>query len=229
MLLVALVVFGGCRARATVTVRLDDEGSGQVAARLTLDRDAVAAIVGLGDTLDTAVRLDGFVEAGWDVEPWDLDSESGRAVLVLRKEFVGADELDAVLGELGGDLVKVDTTIDRDRAWLSSKDAVAIEVDARDLAVRVGDDAEMTALLSAAGFDVAASDEERSADLRRSLRLDLRLMIPGDESQVTLQPGESVVLEAESSSSHLGRLVAVAFGGVSVVVGLGLVVLVLRR
>ena len=227
--MVALIAFGGCRARATVTVRLDDDGTGQVTARLTLDRDAVAAVVGLGDTLVTAVRLDGFAEAGWDVEPWDVDPDSGSAVLVLRKGFVGADALDSVLGELGGDLVEVSATIERDRAWLSSKDAVSIDVDARELAVRVGDDAELAALLSGAGFDVAASDEALSAELRRAVRLDLRVAIPGDESQVTLEPGDTVVLAAESSSSHLGRLVAVMLGGASVVAGLGLVVLVLRR
>jgi hypothetical protein len=218
-LLIACVVlaFSGCRARATVTIRLDDSGAGEVAARVTLDRAAVDTIVGLGGSLDEAVLLDGFAEAGWRIDPWIVDEESGRAVLVLRKQFVGAEQLERVLREIGGELVDVDVTIDRERGVLTSSDRLRVSVDATQLAVRVVEDPMLSERLGAAGLDVAAGDAELTRQLTRSLRVDLRGSVLGSDDAVDLRPGRAAVLDIGREATHWVRL-AVILGAMALFV-----------
>lgn len=220
-LLLALMVFTftGCRARATVTIRLDDSGAGEVAVRVTLDRDAVDSVVGLGSSLDDAVLLDGFADAGWRIEPWLVDEESGRAVLVLRKAFVGAEQLEAVLRELAGDLVDVDVAVQRSRGVLASSDSLQITVDAAGLAVRVADDPVLSERLAAAGLDVDASDAALTKQLAKSLRVDVRASLGGRAEAIELRPGDRVTLDLEHDTTHWDRLVIIALALVAVALG----------
>lgn len=220
-LLVALTVFtfSGCRARATVTIRLDDSGAGEVAARVTLDRDAADAVVGLGSSLDDAVLLDGFADAGWRVEPWLVDEESGRAVLVLRKRFVGAEQLESVLRELAGDLVDVDVAVKRSRGVLASSDSLQIIVDAAELAVRVADDPVLSERLAAAGLDVGASDAALTKQLAKSLRVDVRASLGESSEAIELRPGDRVTLDLERDTTHWNRLVTIALALVAFALG----------
>ena len=229
MLACALLLLGGCRARAAVTIRIDDSGAGEVAARITLDRAAVAAVTGLGESLEDAVRLDGFADAGWKIDPWVVHAESGRAVLGLRKSFSGATQLESVLRELGGDLVEVDVALERSRGVLASSDGLRLSLDATELAVRVTEDPVLSSRLAAAGLDVAASDAELTTQLAKSLRVDVRASLGGADRAVELRAGESAVLDVDEETTHWGRLVAIAVALALGVLGLGLVMLGTRQ
>lgn len=223
------IALTSCRARATVSIRVDDDGSGTVAVRVQLDADAVRAVEGIDAGLEEAVPLDDLVAAGWAVEPWVLDDDGGAA-FTMRKEFAGGDELEAVLREVGGDAVGVSVDLERERGVLRRSDRVALRIDATALAVRVADDEELAAALTAAGLDLAASEESLSRQLDRALRLEVIASVPGGgKDRVRLRPGEVVELEASGSESTLGRLVAIGVAGAALLAGVALLTAAARR
>jgi hypothetical protein len=218
------LVLGGCRVRAVVSVRVDGDGSGTVTVRVELDRDALRRLTGTADDLDDAVRLDGLQAAGWTIEPWEIDSRGGAA-LVLRAPFAGEAELVARLESLAGDGAEIDVELRRSRGVLRSRDRLEVALDTRRLGAGLASDPGVADALRAAGLPVDATDAALEAELRRSLRITLRLRVPGDRGRAELSPGDEVRVVASSSDIDYGRVVtlvvALAFG----VLGLRLVVL----
>jgi hypothetical protein len=225
---IALCVLASCQVRATVSVRVDPDGSGTVATRVHLDASAARAVTGLGRRLEDSVRLDDLAAAGWAIQPWVRD-DSGGASLTMRKSFAGADELESVLRELGGDAVGVDVTLDRDRGVLRSGDHLTMQVDASNLAVNVASDDELAASLHAAGFHVGSSDAALTKQLARSLRIEVIASVAGDKERVVLRPGETVELTVGGTRVSGGRLVVAAVALAAVIVGLALLAFSLTR
>ncbi len=60
-----LVVLAGCRVDTSVTVHVENDGSGRVVARAVLDADAVKAAELGGVKLEESVRLADLTSAGW--------------------------------------------------------------------------------------------------------------------------------------------------------------------
>ncbi len=83
--------------RAEVDIRVSEDGSGTVVVSVTLDREAAGR---LGDPA-TALRLDDLRQAGWQVDE-PAAADGGGLMIAGRREFASADQLDAVLDEIGG-------------------------------------------------------------------------------------------------------------------------------
>ena len=98
LLSVVLVVFAAaCQVHAEVGIDVAEDGSGTVVVSVTLDREATGR---LGNPA-TALRLEDLRQAGWKVdEPAEVDG--GGLRLVGRRDFASADQLGAVLDEIGG-------------------------------------------------------------------------------------------------------------------------------
>src|SRR5262245_59114575 len=89
---VLLVVLGaGCKVDAVVTIKVDDDGSGSVSARLLLGAEAVQAVETPTVKLKDAVRLGDLEAAGWEVSPWHR-RENGGASIVVSKDFERAED-----------------------------------------------------------------------------------------------------------------------------------------
>lgn len=224
LLVAGALVLGGCRVRAVVSVRVDGDGSGTVTVRVELDRDAVRRLTGTADDLDDAVRLDGLRAAGWTVEPWEIDSRGGAA-LVLRAPFAGEDELVARLESLAGDGAEIDVELRRSRGVFRSRDRLEVALDTRRLGAGLASDPEVADALRTAGLPIDATDASLAAELRRSLRITLRLRVPGDRGRAELSPGDEVTVVASSSDIDYGRVVTLVVALVFGVLGLRLVVL----
>lgn len=227
MVVVCACLLASCRVRATVSVRVDADGSGVVVARLALDSSAVRSVTGLGDALEDSVRLDDLASAGWSIDPWVRDDDGG-ASLAMSKSFAGGDALESVLRELGGDAVGVEVELTRERGVLRSADRLALGIDATDLAVSVADDEALAESLRAAGLNIAATDAELTKQLARALRIEVIASVPGDEERLVLRAGEAIELEAESSSVSLGRLLGAAVAVAVVAAGVILLTVAAR-
>jgi hypothetical protein len=227
LLVVCAIALGACRARATVDVRLDADGSGEVQVRVRLDADAVRVVRGLGDDLDSAVRLDGLTDAGWTVGEWTPDDDGGVR-LQLRKPFVDAADLESVLGEIAGDGATVTVDVEQSRGVWRDRDTLRIGVGTEQLGAVLAADPQLAASMRAAGLSPDALDRRFAQRLARSLRIEIVATIPGADQRVELRPGETAVLDVESSRTHPGALVGAGSGLVAVALGVGLVLVALR-
>lgn len=203
----------GCRVDAELRVRLDGDGSGTVAAAVSLDAEAVARLETNGRTLPDAVRIDGLAEAGWRVTEWDR-APDGSATLTLSHDFAGEDELRARLRELDAGNVVADARIDRARGFLRSHDEVTLELDLRDLRAGIADDEELAVALRSAGLDVAALDDQFDTELQRGLRVRAVVEAPGGkEASAEMAPGETETVSAGRSSFDTDKLVVLMIAG----------------
>src|SRR5258706_15653854 len=100
LLLVFVVLLAGCKVDARVDVTLRADGSGTVAAKVTLGADAVKRIT-TGGPLESAVPLADLRDAGWRVSAWKA-ARSGGAAVTLTRGFVGQAELARLLADLTG-------------------------------------------------------------------------------------------------------------------------------
>ncbi len=207
--------------RATVAVRVGESGAGVVTVEVALDHDAVSRLTPDGASVDDAVRLDGLRDAGWRVEPWETDDDGGASIIV-RKPFVGAAQLESVLGELAGPEVIERVALARDRGVVDDRDRLELAIDLRELATRIADDEALAANLRAAGLDPAAAGAGFDAELATSLRVDVVAAVPGSKEKLVLRPGERDVLVVESSRRNLDRLVLAGIGTVGATLGLAL-------
>jgi hypothetical protein len=213
-LLAFVMVLAGCRVDARVDVRLREDGSGTVTARITLDADAVRRAT-THAALTQAVPFDDVKAAGWTVSPWHTTS-SGAATVRLSREFVGQDDLARRLSDLTGPNGMLrDARVSRERGWFRSTDRVSLTVDLHDLPAAVSSDTQLASSLRAAGLDVAALDAQLRDDVRQGLRV--RVVVhapPGHDHGVTVRPGTAATTVAaggtEVDSARVVTLAAAA-------------------
>lgn len=96
-MLVATV--SACRVDTTVTVDVNEDGSGSVMVDVVADREAADA---LGDPT-SSLRLDDLVESGWTIEEPTVDTDSGELAISASHDFASGDELARILAALGVD------------------------------------------------------------------------------------------------------------------------------
>ncbi|MGQ0826002.1 MAG: hypothetical protein ACT4OX_13410 [Actinomycetota bacterium] len=212
--LAAVLLVSGCRVDAHVRVAMDEDGSGVVDARVTLDAEAVARVQGNGRTLETAIVVDDLAAAGWEVVPW-ARADDGSATLRITREFVGEAQLAQLVSELVGptEIVR-DVTIIRERGLLRSRDELSLAADLRTISAGVQADPELSVSLQAAGLDVAALDTLLSAELREAFRLRVTVEVPGGKvDTLELVPGEERTLAAARSEFDSGRLALMIISG----------------
>ncbi len=228
LLLVSVVLLAGCKVDARVDVTLRANGSGTVAAKVTLDADAVHRLTS-GGPLTSAVRLDDLRRAGWRVSAWKRDS-SGAATITLSRAFVNQAGLSRRLEDLAGPKGALrDPAITRTRGWFGASDKIAITVDLRDIGAGVRSDAELAERLQAAGLDVNTLDAQLGSELRDALRVNVRVHAPGGHSQsIELRAGGHATVAASHSQTYVKRIVLFVVGGALLLLALVVMVASLR-
>ena len=212
LLLVSVVLLAGCKVDARVDVTLHADGSGAVAAKVTLDAEAVKRIT-TGGPLESAVPLDDLRDAGWRIPAWKVASSGGAAV-ALSHAFVGQEGLARLLADLTGPNGALrDPRITRTREWFGASDKIAITVDLRDISAGVRSDVELAKRLQAAGLDVNTLDAQLGSELRDALQVTVAVHAPDGSSQsIQLKAGGHGTIAASSSQTYVRRIALLAAG-----------------
>ena len=205
-----------CSSDLPVDVRVDvtlhADGSGAVAAKVTLDAEAVKRIT-TGGPLESAVPLDDLRDAGWRIPAWKVASSGGAAV-ALSHAFVGQEGLARLLADLTGPNGALrDPRITRTREWFGASDKIAITVDLRDISAGVRSDVELAKRLQAAGLDVNTLDAQLGSELRDALQVTVAVHAPDGSSQsIQLKAGGHGTIAASSSQTYVRRIALLAAG-----------------
>lgn len=224
--LVALAfVLVGCNVDATVTVTMQEDGSGVVALDVRLDPEAVRATEAGGGTLEERVRLADLADSGWKVGEW-VRTPDGAAALRLSKAFTSPDQVAGIVAELNGaDGPLRDVRAVRDRGLLGTDYRVTGAVDLAAIQTGIAADPELVASLTNQQVDVNAIDQALLQQVRDSLDVDVVVELPDGTTTVRGVPGERTELAASSSVRDDRRivliLVAVALVVIAVIVFVG--------
>jgi hypothetical protein len=215
--LVALLA--GCSVHATLTVTVHADGSGNVAVRLALDPEAVQAVQAGGATLERAVPLTDLRQGGWRVGPW-VRRTDGSASITLTKPFQHPSEVAGIARQLSGSTGPLHgLRASRGPAGLGFTRTTAVRgvVDLRGVGSGVAADAALRASLASHGVDVAAIDEQLTAQLRGGLTLTVVARLPGGTHRQTAAPASRVTVDASSTTLDTRRVV-LAVGAVVLLV-----------
>jgi hypothetical protein len=212
LLLVAVVLLAGCKVDARVDVTLRADGSGTVAAKVTLDAEAVQRLT-TGGSLESAVPLDDLRNGGWHISAWKRDPAGGAAI-TLSRVFVGQDDLARRLADLTGSKGALrDPRITRTREWFGGTDKIAVTVDLRDIGAGVKSDAELAKRLQAAGLDVNTLDAQLTSELKDALHVTVAVHAPdGSSRTLALKAGGHGTVAASQSQTYARRLALLAAG-----------------
>jgi hypothetical protein len=220
--LAACLLLAGCKVDTTLTIDVNDDGSGSVRVRVALDADAVKNAEAGGGALEDRVRLGDLQAAGWRVSPWRR-APNGSATVSLRKRFENASGLAGVVAELSGkDGPLRGVSLERDQGFLSTEYKVAGEADLSRLTAGVGNDPELAAQLTGQRVDLAQIDQRLAQQINDAFRFRVRLVFPGgDVTEVEPEPGKKVSLATSATQLDTTRAVLLAGAVVLGVLGIG--------
>ena len=94
-------MLAGCKVDTTVTIDMEDDGSGVVSVRVRLDAQAVRATEAGGAKLEDRVRLADLADSGWQIGRW-VRTPDNAAMLRLSKAFTSPDRVAGIVGEISG-------------------------------------------------------------------------------------------------------------------------------
>ncbi|HEV2309344.1 MAG TPA: hypothetical protein VGU73_02380, partial [Acidimicrobiia bacterium] len=208
LLAVGLVVLlAGCSTRATLTVTVHPDGSGTVALRVALDATAVQAAQAGGTPLAQEVRLTDLSAAGWRVGRW-VQAKDGSASIVVTKAFQNTGQVAAIARELSGPQGPLhDLRASHQSKWLGLAHTSTLDgtVDLRDARSGITADPALLAVLSSQHVDVAALDQQLSAQVRGGLSVKVVADLPGGTHTVTVVAGSSHAVAASSTAPDTRR------------------------
>jgi hypothetical protein len=204
-------LLSACRVDADVQITMHDDGSGTVAVTMTIDAEAVANVEQNGRTLESAVLLDDFRDAGWEVGEWRRANDGGASI-VLTREFTGEAQLSARLAELGGSSdVMGSPRVIHERSFLRARDELSVAADLRGLAATIAADEELSATLTAAGLDPATLEQQLTTQLQDSFHLTVGVELPdGRSEEIQLRSGDQQRVTAAHKTFHASRVAALA-------------------
>lgn len=165
LVVAAFALLTGCQATVDVAATVGRDGTGTVIATATLDKAAADA------TGDLKVRAGDLAPTGWTVQ--ERGTASGGRVVVARRPFRGGADFATAMGELGPPFAGFNLT--RSRSLFRTSTAVSGAVDLRK-GIEVFGDARLTERMGAAGLGLQPAEQ---AALRKALRFDLSLSVPG--------------------------------------------------
>jgi hypothetical protein len=227
-----------CQVRTTVSVDVEEDGSGAVEVAVGLDAEAVERLPdldgdgesGFGD-LAALVRTDDLADAGWDVsEP--STSADGWTWTRATKRFGTPEEAERVLGEITGpDGVLRDLRVERDEGFGRTSYSFQGTADLSGGLEAFGDEGLAAALDGEPlGLDAAAIEQELGRPLAEMFTLEVAADLPGDGAPPrTWRPvlgGEPVEMAAGGTVRDW-PVIGFAVAAVACAVALG-VVLALR-
>jgi hypothetical protein len=201
------VVLAGCQVDAVVTIKVDDDGSGTVSARLLLDAEAVQALETPTVKLKDALRLGDLASAGWEVSRWHR-RENGGASIVVSKDFERAEDAADVVAELNGSVGPLrDIEVERDVSTFRTQWSFSGVADLEDLTTGIGADPRLVERLAAERLDVAALDEQLLAKVKDGFRLRVVADLPDSAAhRFTIAPGTVREMRESSSQRATGRM-----------------------
>ncbi len=201
------VLLAGCSTRATLTVTVHPDGSGTVALRVALDAQAVQAAEAGGTPLAAEVRLSDLTAAGWQVGRWTT-AKDGSASIVITKPFQHTGQVAAIARELSGPQGPLHgVAASRQSDWVGLAHTSRLEgtVDLRDTRSGVTADPAILAILAAQHVDVAALDQQLSAQVRAGLTVQVVADLPGGTHTVTVPAGTTRSVAASSTAPDTRR------------------------
>jgi hypothetical protein len=219
VLLVALVaLLAGCKVDTAVTIDVNDDGSGVVTVRATLDAEAVKEAEIEGGKLEDRVRLSDLSDAGWTVQPW-ARSAAGSAQIEMSKPFSSPEDLARIVDEISGPHGPLrDFRATRDRGAASTEYRVTGAVDLKDVSTGLGADPDLVAALAKQLVDPAAVDQQLLAELHRALTVSVVVNLPGGTSTtVDGVDGQRVPVDVTSSVLDTRRLALLGLAVVLVI------------
>jgi hypothetical protein len=200
------LLISACKADATVTVRMKDDGSGAVAVTLVLDADAVHSAEAGGGKLEDRVRVSDLQSDGWKVSAW-VRAADGSAVLRLSKPFADPAAATAILREVSGTVGPLhDTEVARDQGLVSTKYSVTGTIDLAQVGSGVTSDEQLVQSLQGQQVDVNTVDQALQAAARESVSLHVVADLPGGRSTVTGKPGATTAVDASTSQLNTTRI-----------------------
>jgi hypothetical protein len=238
-LVLAALVAAGCQVRTTVTVTVEDDGSGTVEVAVGLDEEALAEVPdldgdGSSDSADLTglVRVDDLKAAGWKIsDPSPKPDDDGFVWMTATKPFGTEDEAEDVLAELTGPQgglrnLQVERTMSFGRTKYSF-DGLA------DLSggLEAFGDENLAAALGGEplGQDAAAIENAFGQPLSEMVLLTVKVDLPGAEPK-TWKPKLGSTAEMSTESEVTDRLVfALAFVAIGCLIALAVILLNRRR
>ena len=194
-----------------VAVRVHESG-GTVAARFTLDRDAVAV---LGGVVAEQTQTSDLRTAGWDISPVE-PVDGGGARIEVSKDFSRPEDLAVVIGELAGPAGPLqDFSLERRRSFMKATYRVRGTADLGPGAAAVtgfGNTPDLDARLRDAGVDPRRVAELLAGRAVEGFHLRVDVDLPGESATFEVRPGEAQAIDVSSSVSDRTRpgLLAVA-------------------
>lgn len=227
----ALFVLAGCRVGVSVEVETAAEGGGRVMATVTLDGEAAAQVPDLAEQL----RVSDLGAAGWTVEG-PTPAPGGGVTVLASKPFATSAGATRALQELGGGFGGLRLRVDRG-FWRTTSELTGA-VDLSPGLAAFGDE-ELAALVGnpTLGLDPGAVERELGRPLAEVVAVELVGDLAGEVdadaprarsgAPVWAVPlGSSVAVRATAQQWNVQRL---ALAGVSLVAGLSLSVVLVRR
>jgi hypothetical protein len=213
-----MVLAAACKVDTTVTVKVDDDGSGVVTVTSVLDPDAVKAAEVGGGKLEDRIRLADLAAAGWTVQPWARAAD-GSATLTLSKPFSSPAQAAGIVQEVSGTAGPLrDVTVTRDGGTFSTRYSTTGTIDLKNLQTGVTTDPQVVGNMLALGIDAGAIDQTLLADLRDSFGLTVKVELPGRTVTFTGDKDKVVAIDESTSVLDTTRVILVT-------VAVGLVVL----
>jgi hypothetical protein len=231
VLFVALAaVLAGCKVDTAVTIDMQDDGSGTVTVRATLDPEAVRAAETDGGTLEDRVRLSDLSAAGWSVSPW-VRSDAGSAQVELSKPFSSPDQIASIVNEVNGSDGPVrDVTARRQRGTTSTDYEVSGVIDLAAMGTGVSADQDLVNSLTNAQVDVGAIDQALLDELRNAVTVSVVVNLPdGSTTTISGQPGTQVPIGASASVLNTRRLTLLGLAVACIVAAIAVLMIGRRR
>jgi len=222
LFLLALLVLGGCRVDARVTVTVEGRG-GEVAVRFEADPEAVG-VVGGPSVITQGAQVADLRDAGWEVTG-PRKTRAGGAVVEASKSFARPEELGPLMDELSGPAGPLPGfRLDRDRGLTRVRYRLSGQIylgEGRDQLTGFGNDPLLFRRLEAAGVDpqrVAALLTERAIE---GFRLAVVVDMPGSAPvRFEAEPGKRAEVRADSTAPERARPLLLVVGGVLAVAAL---------
>jgi hypothetical protein len=232
------LVAAACEVRTTVTVDVEDDGSGTVEVAAGLDAEALGELPDLDDdgTSDAAdlaalVRTDDLQAAGWSVSDPDTDGD-GTTWIRVRRPFGTPEEADEILAQLTGpDGALRDMHVRREHGFGRTTYELTGTADLSAGLEAFGDEGLAAALDGEPlGEDAAAIEARIGRPLADAFRLSIVADLPGEATTWSPRLGDPpLAMEAESQVVDGGVVALLTLAVLCVVALVALLVLRLLR
>ncbi len=180
VVLVGVLLLGGCRLQLDVNVAVEEDGSGSVEVVVGVDRDGIERI---GGDLDAVLAIDDLADAGWTVDGPELEDD-GFTRVRFRRSFANPEAAAGIFNEVAGeDGPFQGFAVTRDSSFARTEWGFSGRVDFSGGIEAFGDEA-LAAELDGEplGQTVEEIEEQLGEALSRIIQVRVGVRLPGDVS-----------------------------------------------